>query len=241
MSNNVSSFISDLRDLANKETVSIIVPSINKPVKFKPLSVKQQKDALKASLAGVHGTLLFFNTINTILEENSEDNIDFTIQDRAYIIIQLRNNALGSMYVKGGKTYDLTNSFVQLPKAPNLNIEYKGIRVKLSTPTLKIDTAINQKCAQEIKNKQAEEIADVVDIMYAYEILKFVESVEFNDEVIEFNALSLKSKKEVVEVLPLALNKEILTAITNIKNYDDNYLKVQGDDLTLDVSLLTSD
>jgi len=241
MNNNVSSFISELKDLANKETISITIPSTNKAAKFKPLTVRQQKDALKASLAGVHGTLLFFNTINGILEENCEEAIDFTIQDRVYIILQLRNNALGSTYVKEGKTYDLTSSFVEIPKAPNLEIDYKGIGVKLAIPTLKTDTAINQKCAQEIKNKQAEEIADVVDIMYAYEILKYIESVEFNDETIEFNTLSLKNKKDVVDVLPLALNKEILSTITRIKNYDDNYLKVQGDDLTLDVSLLTSD
>ncbi len=241
MSNNVSSFIADLKDLANKETVNVTVPSTNKTIKFKPLSVRQQKDALKASLAGVQGTLLFFNELNAILEENCEEAVDFTIQDRAYIILQLRNNALGSTYIKGGKTYDLSSSFVPLQKTPNLDLDYKGIKVKLSIPTLKIDTAINQKCAQEIKNKQAEEIADVVDIMYAYEILKYIESVEFNDEIIEFNTLSLKNKKDVVDVLPLGLNKEILSTITSIKAYDDNYLKVEGDDLTLDVSLLTSD
>lgn len=241
MNNNVSSFISELKDLANKETISITVPSINKVAKFKPLTVRQQKDALKASLAGVQGTLLFFNVINSILEENCEENVEFTIQDRAYIIIQLRNSALGSTYVKEGKTYDLTSSFVEIPKEPNLDIDYKGIHIGLSIPTLKTDTAINQKCAQEIKNKQAEEIADVIDIMYAYEILKYIESVEFNDEAIEFNTLSVKNKKDIVDILPLALNKEILSTITKIKDYDDNYLKVQGDDLTLDVSLLTSD
>ncbi|MGA1049245.1 MAG: hypothetical protein ACO3UU_14660, partial [Minisyncoccia bacterium] len=191
--------------------------------------------------AGVQGTLLFFNVINGILEENCEEDIEFTIQDRAYIIIQLRNSALGSTYVKEGKTYDLTSSFVEIPKEPNLDIDYKGIHIGLSIPTLKTDTAINQKCAQEIKNKQAEEIADVIDIMYAYEILKYIESVEFNDEAIEFNTLSVKNKKDIVDILPLALNKEILSTITKIKDYDDNYLKVQGDDLTLDVSLLTSD
>jgi hypothetical protein len=241
MSNNVSSFISDLKDLANKETISITVPSTNKAVKFKPLSVRQQKDALKASLTGVQGTLLFFNTINNILEENCEEPIEFTIQDRVYITLQLRNNALGSSYIKGGKTYDLATSFVEIPKLPNLDIEYKGISVKLSIPTLKADTAINQKCAQEIKNKQAEEIADVVDILYVYEIIKYIESIEFNDEIIEFSNLSLKNKKDVVDVLPLALNKELLSAITKIKSYDDNYLSIQGDDLTLDVSLLTGD
>ncbi|MGA1049124.1 MAG: hypothetical protein ACO3UU_14035, partial [Minisyncoccia bacterium] len=99
MNNNVSSFIFELKDLANKETISITVPSINKVAKFKPLTVRQQKDALKASLAGVQGTLLFFNVINSILEENCEENVEFTIQDRAYIIIQLRNSALGSTYV----------------------------------------------------------------------------------------------------------------------------------------------
>jgi hypothetical protein len=241
MSNNVTSFIADLKDLANKETIDITVPSTGKPAKFKPLSVRQQKDALKASLAGVQGTLLFFNELNKILEENCEDTVNFTIQDRVYITLQLRNSALGSTYIKNGKTYDLTSSFVQIPKQPNLELNYKGIVIKLAIPTLKLDTTINEKCAQEIKNKQAQDIGDVVDIMYAYEILKYIESVEFNDEVIDFSTLSLKNKKEVVDVLPLGLNKEILSTITKIKSYDDNYLKVEGDSLTLDVSLLTSD
>jgi len=49
----VSSFISDLKSVSQQNTVKITVPSINKVVEFKSLTVKQQKDALKASLSGL--------------------------------------------------------------------------------------------------------------------------------------------------------------------------------------------
>lgn len=241
MSNDVTSFIADLQNLANKEQIKITVPSLNKEVKFKPLTVKQQKEALKASLTGVQGTVLFFNVLNSILEENCSEDIDFTIQDRAYVMIQLRNNALGTSYKKDNKIYDLNLPFVAITDKEDLKIEYKGISVSLEIPSLKKDTTINSKCAQEIKNKQAEDIGDILDVLYAYEIIKFIKEIHFNDEVINFTSLSYKEKRDIVDMLPLSLNKLILTKITAIKSYDDNYLHMDGDELTLDVSFLTGD
>jgi hypothetical protein len=237
----VSSFISDLKSVSQQNTVKITVPSINKVVEFKSLTVKQQKDALKASLSGPQGTLLFFNTLNNIIEENSQEKINFTIQDRVYIIIQLRNYSLGASYKKNDKVYDLSTSFKELTPVKGLTVNYKGIEVTLSIPTLAKDTTINSKCVQEIKNKQAEDIADVIDVLYAYEIIKFIKDIELNEVKVDFEALSFKEKRSLVDELPLALNKEILTAITQIKSYDDNYLQIDGEDLVLDVSLLTSD
>lgn len=237
----VSSFISDLKSVSQQNTVKITVPSINKVVEFKSLTVKQQKDALKASLSGPQGTLLFFNTLNNIIEENSQEKINFTIQDRVYIIIQLRNYSLGASYKKNDKVYDLSTSFKELTPVKGLTVNYKGIEVTLSIPTLVKDTTINSKCVQEIKNKQAEDIADVIDVLYAYEIIKFIKDIELNEVKVDFEALSFKEKRSLVDELPLALNKEILTAITQIKSYDDNYLQIDGEDLVLDVSLLTSD
>lgn len=237
----VSSFISDLKGITDNNLIDIIVPSLDKKYKFKPLTVKQQKDCLKASLSGPQGAIAFFNVLNDIIKSNCEQQIEFTLLDRVHIILSLRNHSLGNTYRKGGKTYDLTLSYKKPTSLTINSLEYNGINVELRVPTLAIDTLINTRCIQEIQNKQAKEVSEIVDVLYAYEIMKYLKTVELNGVTVEYDTLPLKDKKALIDVLPLSLNKEILKSIASVKAYDDNYLIVDGDELTLDVSLLTND
>ena len=70
MSNNVSSFISKL-DKLNDKSLEVFVPSKNKKVKVKPLTLKQQKDLISSVLDGVKGSLNFSQTLNNIIIDNS--------------------------------------------------------------------------------------------------------------------------------------------------------------------------
>lgn len=241
MSEQVNSFLADLKSLTNKEKVKIKVPSINKFVEFKPLTVKQQKDALKANLSGTTGSILFLSTVNDIIEENSEEDIEFTIQDRAYVILQLRNSALGEKYTLKDKVLTLSINYAPIKELPSMTVEQSGIKLILEVPTLKKDSFITNKCVQEVKNKQIEDLGEVVDVLYVYEIMKFIKTVVFNENEIDFENLSIKDKKEIINLLPLSLNKQILQKVSEIKSYDKNYLVVEGEELSLDVSLLTSD
>ena len=81
----LKNLISDL-DKINKDNVTpIFIPSLDKKVEFEMFSVAQHKDLLKSAFEGYEGAIKSNIIYNNAILDNSVDDIDFSVADRAKI------------------------------------------------------------------------------------------------------------------------------------------------------------
>jgi hypothetical protein len=92
----VNSILSKLKDYNNTNLVTIYVPSADKEMQFRPLSVKQQKDLIKSGLDGTLGGITISNIIGDIILTNSVEKYNFLVKlkeskDEHRILLTLSN------------------------------------------------------------------------------------------------------------------------------------------------------
>ena len=153
MSNNVSSFISKL-DKLNDKSLEVFVPSKNKKVKVKPLTLKQQKDLISSVLDGVKGSLNFSQTLNNIIIDNS-GLADLKVVDKIPFAVAMRIEALGDKYaiedVEASLQVILDNvQAVKLELEYNQVINYKDLAITLTVPTLQEENALLAKSESDL-------------------------------------------------------------------------------------------
>lgn len=235
-SDNVSSFLSSIRDL-KKETVSAVLPSLNDTVELTVLNLKQQKDIISCIADGVTGLVSFTRILNNIIiNSSSRDNLKVT--DRAPAIIALRINAHGPIYKSDEVSIDLNAVISKIPTytpydTDSAEFTHSGVTAKVTVPTLAYESSIITKLEDEVK-KNGEDNTKNLGSIYIYEIIKYVETLQFKDLVINFADLSIKDRINVLESLPLALNKQIINFIEEIKRKERDLLTVDG--VTVDIS-----
>ena len=74
---NFTSALSSLENLT--KSFDVFVPSLNKKVKFKGLTTKQQKEAVKTALDKNITGITFSNLLNQVIKENSLEKNNFLI------------------------------------------------------------------------------------------------------------------------------------------------------------------
>jgi hypothetical protein len=241
----VKSFLDNLKQLVDKDSVIIFVPSVGKNVTFKPFSVRQHKDVIKTMLNGVEGSISVTKVFNDIIKENSSEDISFKHYDRNKILVELRRQSVGDKITIGENKYILSS----LPKTKFVfddirSFEYSGIKVKTRIPSLDVDSRITEKSVAEINrfNTDDKKISNSVNILVAYEIIKFIDTIQIGDNTINFDEQSIYDKKNIVDNLPLKLNNIILDYIAEYKEYEAGlYTFDDGIKLTVDASFLTSE
>ena len=241
----IKSFLSELKQLNEKDCFDVFVPSINKKVPFKALSVKQHKDVVKSLLSGVEGTVLVAKIFNDIINENTVQPIDFKLYDRNKILVELRQQSISNKVTISDKDYLLS----ELPEynatfKENAEFSYRGIKVKTTIPTLELDSKITEKSVIDISKFTSDEkkVGNSISILLAYEIMKFVETIQIDDTLITFSELGTYDKKNIIENLPLKLNNDILEFITTYKGYEQElFTYSDGAKLNIDGSFLTSE
>lgn len=241
----IKSFLDELKQLNEKDCFDIYVPSINKKVPFKALSVKQHKDVVKSLLNGVEGTVLVTKIFNDIILENSTQFSDFKLYDRNKILVELRQQSISDKITIDDKDYLLS----ELPEYKATFKEgdifsYRGIKVVVAIPSLELDSRITEKSVLEISKFTSDErkVGNSISILLAYEIMKFIKTVQIDDTLITFSELGTYDKKSIIENLPLKLNNDILEFITAFKEYEQElFTYSDGAKLNIDGIFLTSE
>ena len=246
MNSNVKSFLSNLQELNDANTVTIKVPSTGKNASFKHASVNQQKELLRSAFDGVDGVIKRANILNKLITDNSTTDIDFLIIDKNVILIELRKESVGPDITINETKYNLND----LPTFKKSDVKLKAtashddITVKLKVPTLAIDTEINTKLGTELAKitDQHEKLKQSIDIVVAYETSKYIDSVKVGDAVIVFNEISSYERREIVNNLPLKLSNKILNYIGDIKAVTDRSITFDEEViLEIDASFLSAD
>jgi len=233
MSKNVASFLNKL-DKLSENTIEVFVPSLKKKVSVKPLNLKQQKDLISSVLDGLKGTLDFSKTLNKIIISNSGIN-DLKIYDKIPFVVVMRKNALGSKT----STVDLNKVIDNFKTVPfeikdEKVIKHKDLKLTLKVPTLRQENSLLSKCEQEISADQ-DQLKEGVGKLYIYELLKYIDSVQVEDDTIELNEVKISERVKLVEKLPLSVYSEVSKFIETINKYNSDLLTVDDKEVSIDV------
>ena len=252
MKQEVAQMLVSLDKFNTAENYTIFVPSVNKPVQFSYLTVKQQKDMLKSAFDTKTSVFLFIETFNRIIADACKEPIAFNIIDKAIIALHFKEHFFkGKSYAKKKDDtlaeFDLSTHLNTIPAAGipddlvKKTIVSGPLTVECSVPTLAYETAISAESRGVInaiiQEKKEENLRDAVGEIYIFEILKFINTIKytFNNEpvVIDMTIMPLKEKAVVFENLPSTVNNLIIDYIKSIRNFEKTYLSVG--DLTISI------
>jgi len=128
--------LNKLKELKEKKNISVFLPSLQREVKFSPLTLKQQKDILAATPQGTGAILSFNKYFNKVIATNNEE--DISVQnlnnfDRLSVIISYRLSSVGNIIKNSdGEDVDLN---VVLEKFKSFNFIDLFKRKKLMMTT----------------------------------------------------------------------------------------------------------
>lgn len=246
MNSDVKSFLSNLQELNDANTVTVKVPSKGKNASFKLASVSQQKKLLSSAFDGVDGVVKRANIFNSLITDNSVEDNDYLVIDRPAILIGLRKESVGSKVTIGDVEYDI-NDLSPIKKSDvelKSTISHDGIKVAVSVPNLEVDSNINDKLIAELAKitDDKEKLKQSISLVVSYETSKYIDSIEIGEDVVKFGDISSYERKAIVDNLPLKLSNRILDYIGGVKAVTDK--AVTFDDeviLEIDAGFLSTD
>lgn len=243
MSNNVVGFLNKLDTLSEKK-VKVHLPSRNQTIETKVLNIKQQKDLISSVLDGVKGSIDFARTLNKIIIENTGDN-NLKMYDKIPFIIAMRKATLGSTYTTGNTTIDLAriiNNIKTIPFniADEKSVTIDTLTINLHVPTLAQENILLTRCEQEIDNLDSENLKESVGLMYIFEIVKHIKSVEIEGSTLLFDDIRISDRIKVVEKMPLSVYTEVSSFIEDITKYQSDLLTVDDFEISLDSTFFDS-
>ena len=234
MSKDVSSFLSKLDEL-NKEVIEVYLPSKEKTIEVKPLTLKQQKDLISSALDGLKGNLDFNKTVNKIIINNTGIS-DLKIYDKVPILIGLRKDSLGDKVQVDDETVSLARVIdnTQFKIETEGSVKFKNLTVNLKIPTLKDENVLITKCDQDININKNDVLKEEVGLLYIFEILKYIDSLIIGEQEVILSEIRINERVELVEKLPLTLYKGISKFIEKVNNYTNALLTVDSSTLDID-------
>jgi len=248
----MSTFNSALSSLESLTKIyDIFVPSLNKTVKFKGLTTKQQKEAVKTALDKNITGITFSNLLNQVIIENSTEKNKYLLSDRSYIVTALRVTSLSKTFTVDETVVDLSfvsnNKFALPEDLKTKEIVDDNVKISVSIPTLEKDTYVNNETRKKLAvlpdndSFAKESIGEV----FVNELVKYIDSLTIIDgqqpTTIVFNELTFEQKLQVVESLPLNINTKLVDYINSVKLFEKKYFTDNGNtvDFELDPTLFT--
>lgn len=240
MDDNVKNFLEKIQEISDKK-IKVDFLSTGKPGESTPLTFKQQKDLISTIADGPLGALRFQKILNQIILDNTGDNLLKSI-DRLPIILKLRSNAIGDSVKLGEGEVEISKILEKINKKVKIkqsNIILGDVQVSLEVPLLTYENQIIQATIDTLK-KDGDELGKSIGNIYTYEIVKYVKTIEFSGEFINFNEIPIKDRVKIIDSLPITLNKKIIDFIQDIKKIETEWLTVEANGensiLEIDVS-----
>lgn len=246
----VSSILSKLNQINESNLISVYVPSAKREIKFKTISVKQQKDLIKSGMDGVLSGIIISNVINQIILDNSTESHDFLVIDKIPIIVALRKQSFGSEFVSN---QDNTPIVFDLDAIQSKDLNYTNIdktelvsddtkiTVILDVLSLEEDSKINNFQLERLKKGKENDISETVGSLFIYEILKFITTVIVNTEELDMKSYPIKDRLSVVENLPATINNKILEYIQGFRKEEMDFITIDGNTLSIDARFFSKE
>jgi hypothetical protein len=246
----VTSILSKLKEINESDLIDVHIPSANKNMTFKSISVKQQKDLIKSGMDGALAGITISNVINQIITDNSTEKYDFLVVDKIPIILSLRNKSFGSVFTLKNDDKNVTFNLNSILKnklqfsnieKTEIKSEENKISVELSVISLEEDTKINAFQLEKLKKNKDEDLSETVGSLFVYEILKFISKITVGSDEIIMKDFQIKDRLTIVENLPASVNNEILEYIQSFRKEEMEYITVNGETLPIDARLFSKE
>jgi DNA-directed RNA polymerase subunit L len=235
----VKNFLDKIQEINDKK-IKVYSVSLNKEIDAAPLSFKQQKEIISTIADGAVGNLKFQKIQNQLIIDNTGNN-DLTIVDKLPILIKLRATSIGDKAKVGDNEVKLIEIINKFTKEAIFTTEEEilgDVKIKVKIPTLVEEIKILNAAIDTLK-KDSDELGKNIGSIYTYEIVKYIKSVEYGEEVIDFTEIGIPDKVKIVNSLPISINKQIIKFIENIKKIEKKCLtfEVNGEDHILEIDV----
>lgn len=212
--------------------VAVKIPSCETtPINIKPLSIFQQKQLIALSAEKEIYNSKFNEIFFNILKSNylSEDLLpvtSLTILDKQFIAIALRSN-INNVFV-GAENTNINLNLLQesLYKSYVDNADfiknthtfnYEKINIKCIIPTIETELMCDISKSLVKTEDIADQLQNIIAETVTNEIVKYVDTVSIDTEIIPVNKFKFAQRKQIVEQLPAAVLEKILTHILTYK------------------------
>ena len=235
--NQFTELIDILQEVNEKDIISVWIPSLQRSVDFKPITVQQQKKIISTALESSLNTMAFNIITNNLIKECcSEPDLLIYAFDKPSILTSLRGHMLGYDIIGQSPTgndvkVNVKDHCEKFPthKIPKtlLNskiIKHGDIEISFKPPLLEEDTAVNTRARKKIDELLKDKnISSSIGEVIVYELIKYIKSITISGKILEFNYTDVLQLVKVVDQLPLKLSKLIITEIEKIKKYEDKF------------------
>lgn len=234
------------------------VPSLNRNVKIKEITAKQQKTILESAIdsAVSKSTFgkVFFDIICSNCLEDKKVIENLTIADKASIAFTMRAQISDSIKVTfkedpkiESKIFldTILSKFATYVHPVNETLEVSKNGVKISTeislPTIsdefKFDSFLYGK---KVKEDQVEEVKDIITNAFLGEAAKYIKEIIIDDTPLGYSSLGITQKLMFVEKLSATLVQKILEKVIVWKNDLDKIYTVnhEGIDKVIEMDSL---
>lgn len=246
----INNILSKLKDINNSNLVSVYVPSADKFMNFRPLSVKQQKDLIKSGLDGALAGVTISNIISDIIISNSVEKYNFLVTDKFPILLSLRRQSFGNLFkykedekeivVDLDKILEKQLKYSYKPSA-DVSLDETDVIASVDVVGLEEDIRINNVQLEKLKKNKDEDLSEMVGSLFIYEIVKFITKITVNNEELDLTKLPIKDRLTVVENIPATLNNSILSYIQQFRKEETEYITVDGVVMPIDARLFAKE
>ena len=238
-----------------ENTVNVFCPIAGVSLNFKPLTVLQTKEMLKAQMdteadvvqSGVNLANSYNNIVINNCVEGPETANSLTILDKEVVLFNLRV-ANDPVLKKEKEEIDLLpiidNIKNTLPDKKILkytkNLKFKAgdIKVQLGLPTITKDIAFNRSVLAKTKNKKVNDI--VVEVFIA-EACKYIASLTVGEQDIDFNdPTNITNYINTLQKLPSSVLNTVSDYITSVKNYRKQLFSIEKQEIELNADFFSS-
>lgn len=193
---------------------------------FKELSYDQQRRLLNSNSSPAEYPAVVGNLLNDFIAEcveYTDDVVDIrktvNIIQKPFLLNKLRELNFGVNHKENGieyQMYKVQAEDFEITVEPK-TVERAGLKINLRVPTLAVDTHFNKiliSALSNYKNKRAANITETESgellLKYQlYELMKYIESFEFNGQVFDFTDMLPRSCVDFMNVLKAPIVKEI--------------------------------
>lgn len=241
MDENVKSFLDKIQEVGEK-TIKAHVPSQGKKLDFKNLTFKQQKDIITTITDGAIGALKFQGILNDVILENC-DNRELVVTDKAPVMLALRQNSISdNVRVDKDKSVKISDLLKKVTayKPQSVGKVDAEVVVDLKVPTLVEENKVIKYLIDNIDKDSG--VGKTIGQIYTFEIVKYIDKVTIGELELDFSKIPVKDRCKIVDNLPLAVNKKIITFINKIKESEKDLLTNEdGDSIEIDFSFFDSE
>ena len=240
----INDILYKLNEINFEDTIKIYIPSLQRVAPFKPLSLQQQKEILKAGISSEIFNVLEFNaTFNSIIDQNSLEKNVYRLTDRPVIAIAMRNKFTSQPLDLDGTLIDtkiFENKVINFDSDTfnDFVIEEGSLKLLIQSPSLNLDQTITKLQLSKIKNTNKLDLTNIIGEMYVFEILKYIKGLCVGDLEQDLNQLSIEDRLRLVEQLPASIITKLNRLISEkFKTPEDEYLTCGDNKLSLDARL----